>query len=423
MRRKKIGIVIPPASAGGVHQYALSIAQSLITHGRELDYAIIHDTGERPELFRLPEGTSVEFIARDNPYLGRIHRVRKALHFLGAATGCAPLLIRRLPDVAARTGIDLLIFPTPLTYDLPIGLPFVTTIPDMQHHHTPDDPDYGRAVVMKRDIIYGYFARHSLLTTTDSDQTRSDIERWLKVGPGKVRVLPYIAPNYVYEYRGMPRERARALLAHYDLPERFVFYPAQFWHLKNHDRLIRALHAIRDKHGVDVPLVTCGNAGGRYAAVFDAVAATVRSLGMEDLFRHLGYVGNRQMVALYRTAAALVAPAIEGPTNLPPIEALVLGAPIVTVRLFDIPKQVGKAALLFDPYDVNEMADCIYRVWTDADLRSALLAHGTERARAYLPERFAALWKAVIADAFDILAHSSSPGAAGVRYLKIPERF
>ena len=30
----------------------------------------------------------------------------------------------------------------------------------MQHHHTPDDADYGRAVVMKRDVIYGYFARH-----------------------------------------------------------------------------------------------------------------------------------------------------------------------------------------------------------------------------------------------------------------------
>ena len=77
MRRKKIGIVIPPASAGGVHQYALSIAQSLITHDRERDYAMLHDTGERPELFGIPDGTTVEFIARDNPYLGpRIHRSR-----------------------------------------------------------------------------------------------------------------------------------------------------------------------------------------------------------------------------------------------------------------------------------------------------------------------------------------------------------
>ncbi len=403
--RRKIGIVIPPASAGGVHQYALSIAQSLITHGRDRDYAVIHDTGERPELFGIPDGNTVRFIARDNLYLGpRIHWLRKALHFLGAAADCAPLLIRHLPDVVARAGIDLLIFPTPLTYDLPIGIPYVTTIPDMQHHHTPDDPDYGRAVVMKRDIIYGYFARHSLITTTDSDQTRSDIERYLKVGPDKLRVLPYIAPNYIYEFRDMPRDQARALLAHYDLPERFVFYPAQFWHLKNHDRLIRALRTIREKRRVDVPLVTCGNAGGRYAAVFDAVNATVRSLGMEDLFRHLGYVSNREMVALYRSTVALVAPAIEGPTNLPPIEALVLGAPIVTVRLFDIPKQVGKAALLFDPYDVEEMADRIHRVWTDADLRSTLLAHGEERARAYLPERFAALWTAVIADAFALTA-------------------
>lgn len=402
--RRKIGIVIPPASAGGVHQYALSIAQSLITHERALDYAIIHDTGERPEVFGIPDRTTVEFIARGNLYLEtRIHPIRKVLHFAGAAVDWTPLLIRHLPNVVAGAGIDLLIFPAPLTYDLPIGMPYVATIPDMQHHHTPDHADYGRAVVMKRDIIYGYFARHSLITTTDSDQTRSDVERYLKVGAGKVRVLPYIAPNYIYEFRDMTRGQARALLARYDLPERFVFYPAHFWHLKNHGRLIRALHAIREKHGVDVPLVTCGNAGGRYAAVFDAVNTTVRSLDMTDLFHHLGYVSNKEMVALYRSTVALVAPAIEGPTNLPPIEALVLGAPIVTVRLFDIPKQVGKAALLFDPYDVDEMADRIHQVWTDAELRAALLAHGEEQARAYQPARFAALWTAVIADAFDLI--------------------
>ena len=200
----------------------------------------------------------------------------------------------------------------------------------------------------------------------------------------------------------MPREQARALLAGYELPERFVFYPAQFWHLKNHDRLIRALHRIRVRHSVDIPLVTVGNAGGRYAGVFDAVNATARSLQMEDLFRHLGYVSNREMVALYRSTVALVAPAIEGPTNLPPVEALVLGTPIVTVRLFDVPTQVGKAALLFDPYDVDEMADQIHRLWSDADLRSVLLAHGEERARAYLPEHFAALWTAVFRDAIEL---------------------
>ena len=152
-------------------------------------------------------------------------RLRKVLHFIGAATDCALLLIRYLPDVIADIGIHLLIFPTPLTYDLPIGLPYVATIPDMLHHYMPDAPDYGPTIVRKRDIIYGYYARHSRLNTADSDQSRADIERYLKVAAGKTRVIPYIAPNYIYEFREMPREQARALLAGYELPERFVFYP------------------------------------------------------------------------------------------------------------------------------------------------------------------------------------------------------
>ena len=400
--RKKIGIVFPPTSAGGVHQYALSIAQSLITHVREFDYAIIHDAGEPPELFGVPADTRVHFVERVNLNLGPgIHPLRKVAHFIGAAADCTPLLIRNLPAVAARAGTDLLIFPTPLTYDLPIGLPYVATIPDVQHRYMPDAPDYGRAVVKKRDVIYGWFARHSLLNTADSEQGRDDVERFLRAPPGKTRVIPYVAANYVYELRGMSRDQARALLDRHDLPERFVFYPAQFWYQKNHDRLIRALHAVRERHGVDVPLVAVGNGAGRFREVFEAVRATVRSLRMEDLFRHLGYVSNREMVALYRTAVALVAPPLQGPTTLPPIEALLLSTPVVTARLYDVPKQVGDAALLFDPYDVDDMATQIHRVWSDAELRASLIAKGDERARAYLPERFAASWHDAIRAALD----------------------
>ena len=396
----RVGVVFPPIAAGGVYQYALSIAQSLVTYVSNLEYIMIHDTGERPELFEIPDETSVEFIERDNLNLRvGIHPIRKVLHFIGAATDCSPLLIRHLPDIVARVRIQLLIFPTPLTYDLPIGLPYVATIPDMQHRYMPDAPDYGSLVVRKRDIIYGYYARHSLFNTADSDQSRGDIERYLKAAKGKTRVIPYIAPNYIYEFRDMSQDEARELLAKHRLPDRFVFYPAQFWHLKNHDRLIRAIHAIRQNYGVEIPLVTVGNSAGRYERVFEAVKATVHSLHMDSLFHHLGYVSNREMVALYRSAVALVAPAIEGPTNLPPIEALVLGTPIVTVRLFDVPKQVGDAGLLFDPYDVDEMANQIHRVWNDAELRSTLLAYGEERARSYLPQHFALLWKETILDA------------------------
>ena len=48
--RKKIGIIFPPRNAGGVFQYALSIADSLVGHARDFDYAVIHYDGHKPEL-------------------------------------------------------------------------------------------------------------------------------------------------------------------------------------------------------------------------------------------------------------------------------------------------------------------------------------------------------------------------------------
>ena len=105
--------------------------------------------------------------------------------------------------------------------------------------------------------------------------------------------------------------------------------------------------------------------------------ATVRALRMKDLFRHLGYVGNREMVALYRTAVALVVP-LQGPTTLPPIEALLLRTPIVTVRLYDVPKQVGAPVLLFDPDNVSTTCPPSPRVWKSR--RAAFLSGRSPRA-------------------------------------------
>ena len=80
-----------------VHQYAMSIAWS------RLRTSAIWTTrsSTTPESDRSCSeyrgGTKVEFIDRDNLYLGRgVHPLRKP-HFLGAATDCAPLLIRHLP--------------------------------------------------------------------------------------------------------------------------------------------------------------------------------------------------------------------------------------------------------------------------------------------------------------------------------------
>ena len=202
--------------------------------------------------------------------------------------------------------------------------------------------------------------------------------------------LPYIAPGYMYEH-----DPSSNLSRPYGLPDRFIFYPAQFWAHKNHLRLVEAVRQLRAELP-DLRLVLAGSKKSGYAAV----EHKVKSDGLEDVVSFLGFVPESDLAILYRRATALVLPTFFGPTNIPPLEAFVAGCPVAASRIYGMPEQLGDAALYFDPLSVDEIADVLRRLWTDDALRTELAARGRARSAAWsapqFNQRFATIIKAVL---------------------------
>jgi len=109
-------------------------------------------------------------------------------------------------------------------------------------------------------------------------------------------------------------------------------------------------------------------------------------------------VDDREMAAFYRLARALVMPTYFGPTNIPQLEAFALGCPVATSRIYAIPEQVGDAALLFDPSSVDEIHECLVRLWDDDALCEDLAARGHARAEAWGPQQFRERLRQIIED-------------------------
>ena len=110
-------------------------------------------------------------------------------------------------------------------------------------------------------------------------------------------------------------------------------------------------------------------------------------------------MADNEIVALYKKSIALVFPDLLGPTNIPPLEAIVLGTPVICSNVFSMPEQIGEAGLFFNPYDINDMAQKIYKVWTDNDLRIKLIAKANEKAKSLVLEKYAEKWEKVIDEA------------------------
>ena len=102
----------------------------------------------------------------------------------------------------------------------------------------------------------------------------------------------------------------------------------------------------------------------------------------------MGFVSDEQVMYLYQNAVALVMPTYFGPTNIPPLEAMALGCPVIASNKYAMPEQIGDAGLLFDPDSPEELATCVERVWNNEELRQNMIAKGYEQSKKWTGEKF-----------------------------------
>ncbi len=93
-----------------------------------------------------------------------------------------------------------------------------------------------------------------------------------------------------------------------------------------------------------------------------------------------GYLGEDELVGLYRAAALLVYPSRAEGFGLPVLEAMACGTPVVTSNVSSLPEVAGEAALLVDPESVEAIAGAMREVLSSAELRGELRAVGLARA-------------------------------------------
>jgi len=178
----------------------------------------------------------------------------------------------------------------------------------------------------------------------------------------------------------------------YDLPERYIFYPAQFWFHKNHIKLLEALSLLRNKYNTIVPLILVGSKKNN----FDNVMKAIEKLNLERQVKYLGYVPDEDMPYLYKLSTALVMPTLFESVSMPIWEAFYLGVPVVSSNVCALPEQVGNAGLLFDPFNIEDIAEKIYKIWIDENLRTELVQKGYNRIKDLTLENYAKQWEDVI---------------------------
>lgn len=299
----------------------------------------------------------------------------------------SPLLRKLLrPGPIARAssklGLDCLWYVGGGAYEA-TDIPYIATVWDLQHRMTPWFPEMSIGGTWDaRELSYRRFLQRASYIITGTEVGRAEIGLCYEVDGGRMRLLPHPTPGFALA--NIPKQET-GVGKRLGLPENYLLYPAQFWPHKNHVNLLHALAILRDKHGLQLPLVFAGSEKGNV----DYVKEVAERLNLTHQVFFTGFVTQAELVDLYRGAAMLVYASLCGPENLPPLEAFALDCPVVAAEVPGANEQLGDAAVLFKPTDPADIADKIKKVHLDSGLSAVLKAKGRARAQAWTARDFA----------------------------------
>lgn len=334
----------------------------LVLTSRPENVEIVRSYGIACELYRF--GRARRLLTR---VAARNRRLRRLAQLL-------PARLRGWPfdAVLDAHGVDLVIcFFLSWVPDYLFHRPFITVVYDLCHREHCEFPEVSeRFEFESRERIFREVLPRAVAILLSSDSLVRQLAQYYGIDAARTVTVPFLPAAHARVR--VPQDEITRVREKYSLPQTYVFYPAQFWPHKNHLYVLEAIRILADSGQAPVAAAFCGSDFGNAAHVRRAA----ERLGVTRWVHFLGFVDSGDMAAIYSAASALVMPTYFGPTNLPPLEAMAVGCPVIYSDLAEFRADLGDAALYCDLDDPATLADRIRSLLTQPQVSERLREAG-----------------------------------------------
>ncbi len=383
----KIGIdirTLMDARYSGVSEYTLNLVKELLKLDTENQYKLFYNSFHDIKS-RLPE------FKHDNVEIVGLNYPNKILNYLY-------FKLLDYPKIDGLLGVDrcqdragLFFMPHLNFIALSERCKKIITVHDLSFLR------YREFFSFKKNLWHYLLNVKSLLNKFDliiaqSANTKRDIIELCQVNPERVKVIysgvgeeykqisnfQFLISKQLNNSEFIEIKKLVDVKRRYNLPNKFILYLGTLEPRKNIEGIINSYDVFRKKNLElnDVKLIIAGGWGWKSKNILKRW----QSSDYKDDIIFLGYVESEDKVCLYNLASVFVYPSFYEGFGYPPLEAMACGLPVITSFSSSLPEVVGEAAMMIDPYNINQIAEAIRQVLTDYELRDGLIKKGLKRA-------------------------------------------
>lgn len=187
-----------------------------------------------------------------------------------------------------------------------------------------------------------YSVKNASKVIAISESTKKDIMTYYQKHDDEVVVAyPGYSPTQTHAKMPLPNTITRP----------YILFVGTLQPRKNLTRLIEA----HQKMTADIQLVLAGKTGWLANGIFNAIAHSTK----QSKIITLGYTDQNLLTSLYQQAACVVMPGLYEGFGIPALEAIHHKALPVVANTGSLPEIVVCPELLFDPYDVDSIAQTL----------------------------------------------------------------
>jgi len=271
-----------------------------------------------------------------------------------------------LPFQMKKYNLDLFFSPGHV-FSIFCPTPAVMTLHDTYYACYPEN--VSKIELFTWHILNRLSVRKADKIITVSENAKRNIVKAFKVEEKKVDVIYEASEDCFHTHYS--KEEIESIKQKYGLGEKYLLSVAIMRSNKNIARLIEAFNILKMQYHIEHQLVLVGT-----------VSQSFKGSKQKDVIL-TGYVPQKDIPLLYCGASLLVYPSFFEGFGLPVLEAMASGVPVVAAKETSLPEVIGEAGVLFNPFDIQDIADKVYIVLSDEKLREELIKKGLARVKEF----------------------------------------